>query len=203
MPRKQNKDRRPKKASRPRKNQVQQQLLQSSKMQEVRFTPEKPDIRFPLISRNKSYTVLQTYSSSVPDTTTAGSIRFNLSFLPDAVSFQACFSQYRIAAVRVQFLAPLTGNQLLTALDYTPSPDPSGDSDLLKYDTLQIIPPNVISERVLSPKYSLDSAGETASLSTAWLSTTIDDVFWNSVRWSCAGGYSAFISVVLNLRMIS
>lgn len=202
MPRKQNNDRRPKKASRPRKNQMQQQLLQSSKMQEVRFTPEKPDIRFPLITRNKVYTVLQTYTSSVSDSTTAGSIKFNLSFLPDAVSFQACFSQYRIAAVRVQFLAPLMG-QLLTALDYTPSPDPSGESDLLKYDTLQIIPPNVISERVLSPKYSLDSAGETASLSTAWLSTTIDDIFWNSVRWFCPSGYTAFISVVLNLRMIA
>jgi len=201
MPRKQNKTRRPKKASRPRQNPVQQQLLQSSKMQEVRFTPEKPDIRFPLIARNKVYTVLQTYSSSVSGSTNAGSIRFNLSFLPDAVSFQACFSQYRIAAVRVQFLPTLT--QLLTALDYTPSPDPSGDSDLLKYDTLQIIPSSVISERVLSPKYSIDSAGETASLSTAWLSTTIDDIFWNSVRWSCTSGYVAIISVVLNLRMIA
>jgi len=201
MPRKQDKARRPKKASRPPKNQIQQQLLQSSKMQEVRFTPEKPDIRFPLITRNKVYTVLQTYTLSASGATNAGSINFNLSFLPDAVSFQACFSQYRIAAVRVQFTPTLT--QLLTALDYTPSLAPTGDSDLLKYDTLQIVPPNVISERVLSPKYSLDSAGETASLSAAWLSTTIDDVMWNSVRWSCTSGFVAFISVVLNLRMIA
>jgi len=201
MVRKQNKGRRSKKASRPRQNQIQQQLLQSSKMQEVRFTPEKPDIRFPLITRNKVYTVLQTYTFSSGGAAIAGVINFNLSFLPDAVSFQACFSQYRIAAVRVQFV-PGT-DSLLTALDYTPSPAPTGDSDLLQYDTLQIVPPNVISERVLSPKYSLDSAGETASLSTAWLSTTIDDITWNSVRWSRASGVFAYISVVLNLRMIA
>jgi len=200
MPRKQNKGRRPKKSSRPRQNQIQQRLLESSKMQEVRFAPEKPDIRFPLIARNKVYTVLQTYTLSSGGAVTAGTINFNLSFLPDAVSFQACFSQYRIAAVRVQFMPVMS--PMLTALDYTPSPAPTGDSDLIQYDTLQIIPANVISERVLAPKYCLDSAGETASLSSAWLSTTIDDTTWNSVRWSSANGFFAFISVVLNLRMV-
>jgi hypothetical protein len=180
---------------------MQRELVLSNKMQETKFAPEIADIPFPRIRRDKAHTVIQSYQLSYNAATNYGGISITFATLPDAASFEAVFDQFRFDTVRFQFLPNTEG--IYTAIDITDATAPTSLSQLLQYDTVQIVPPNVISERVFHPACALQSGAESA-VYRGWCSTDSTAVTspWYGLKFAGANtvALSVIVTVVLNLR---
>jgi hypothetical protein len=125
--------------------------------------PAAPDIPFPSIKRNKTYTFVRQFSSTSlsASSTVDGpfTINFTLSSFPDSTEFTSLFDQYRIAEVRVIFtsIAALTTPSLSTVpvihtvIDYDDSNTITTGTSM-EYDSHQVNPVTRSFERVLRPK---------------------------------------------------
>lgn len=176
-------------------------LVTSNKMQEIKFAPEIVDVPFPHIKRGKAHTVIQSYALSYNAATFYGGISITFAALPDAASFEACFDQFRFDTVRIQFLPNTEG--IYTVTDITDATAPTALTQLLQYDTLQIVPPNVISERVWHPACALQSGAESA-VYRGWCSTDSTAVTspWYGLKFAGANvvALNLIVTVVVNLR---
>lgn len=176
-------------------------LVTSNKMQEIKFAPEIVDVPFPHIRRDKAHTVIQSYTVTYAPATNYGAISISFAALPDAASFEAVFDQFRFDTVRIQFLPNTEG--IYTAIDVTDAVAPTALTQLLQYDTLQIVPANVISERVWHPACALQSGAESA-VYRGWCSTDSTAVTspWYGLKFAGANAVALIlvITVVVNLR---
>jgi hypothetical protein len=183
------------------KRKTNSALVTSNKMQEIKFSPEIVDVPFPRIRRDKAHTIIQSYSTTYAAGTFFGGISFSFSLIPDAAAYEAVFDQFRFDTVRLQFLPTVDG--IYTAIDITDATAPASLAQLLQYDTLQVVPANVISERVFHPACQLQSGAESA-VYRGWVSTDATAVVspWYGLKFSSNStvALAVITTLVVNLR---
>lgn len=133
--------------------------------------PVRPDINPMMISsRQKVYTFQRSINGGILTATnlpTLGAYSFTLGTLPSYTDFTSLFDQYRIIQVQIKFTPLLAANgfgpattsttlpTLYTAIDYDDSTTPAAVDDLRQYDTLEVSPYNVYTQRTFQPRAAL------------------------------------------------
>jgi len=168
MPNRSFRDRRGKKrpyTARAQQASANRDLSEMEKQQMLRPTPFVYDTRIsvPKKTVGKIHTFYAsavrgniTTSTTVPS---AGAITFILQDLANFTDYTNLFDQYRILAVKVEFIMlgstnPLTGppGYIQTALDYDDATTPGSANELMQYDSVQVVPIGQYFERSVRPR---------------------------------------------------
>jgi hypothetical protein len=136
-----------------------EQLLVSQNLSNGIIAPPVPDILFPPIKRDKIYTFVRSYSTTITITTgidATFAYAFALSSFPDYTEFTTLFDSYRIQQTRVSFtpIAFVAGGVLSnfhTAIDYDDN-NVLGVTALQEYESYQVDPVETSFSRVLNPR---------------------------------------------------
>jgi hypothetical protein len=168
MPKRSFRDRRGRKrpyTARAQQASANRELMEMEKQQMLRPTPFTYDTKISVPRRicGKLHTFYASAirgnilsSTTVPS---AGAINFILADLNNVSDYTNLFDQYRILAVKLEFIMlgstnPLTGppGYIQTAIDYDDVTTPGSANELMQYDTVQVAPIGQYFERTLRPR---------------------------------------------------
>jgi len=208
---------------RPKHNQqsTMKRIMSYEDQSRNRMEPSIPDVARPILKAKKVYTT--TMSLMLPvitansTTPTQGAISFQLAGFPDYVSWTNCFDAYRIIHADVEFIpfgvgvtgTTTTNGTFYTCLDYADSTLVSF-SDILQYDTRQILQSGTYFERRLTPRAAdaLYSGAFTSygQRTAPWIDTTSPNVqhygikYYATIASSAVTIYSPIVTITVSFR---
>jgi hypothetical protein len=172
------------------------------------------DIEMPHLKRNKVYSFIKSYSTSITTSTTvdtSGSYPVNLTNCPEYASYVAIFDSWRIAAIEWTLViyqgANVTQAPIYTVIDYDDSTNLTSQAAALEYDTVMITAGNAVHRRVYKPRVAVAAYAPSAFTSFAqgqqnqWIDTASAGVPFYGIKAYCAASGQA-VTWSVNQRIL-
>jgi len=204
------------------KNGVMSRLVSLQDQTRNRMEPSVPDVPRMILAPHRVHSVQLAYMSGlITANSTApnnGALNFTLTNFPDYSSWTSCFDSFRIIQIVIEFVpygvgitgSTQTNGTFFTCLDYDDA-TPIGATDILQYDTRQIVPSGQYFERRLTPhalnvqyQGATSAYGETPS--RQWIDTTYPATQYFGLKYSATISssavtlYSPMITAVIQFK---
>jgi hypothetical protein len=173
------------------------QLIDLNKQQSVKDIPDVPDTVWPSLKRDKVYSFVRKVDLGIltPSVTveTDGTFTFSLSSLPDSTEFTSLFDNYRIYAVKLNFMPLFTDTSatvayppIITAIDYDDATTTTL-AQLEEYDSSLRSYTGQFFQRVLKPRIAVAGYGgaftQFAQL-RPWVDCASPGVIWYGLKFA-------------------